>query len=193
MAFFPCTHFCQMSDYNQRSNGDTLKKKGVPVERVWRILKKEADNRHKFYTLALKMTAVVEIRGLRMVVENPWSVVNYTNYHWFNKPSIIDMDRTKRGDRFRKPTAYWFIGCEPTHGATTQQTPKDEVKVVACGGTNTKEYRSKHKGVKPSPSGSGMCNEERSTISPKYAHNFICDFILGEPSGAAPTQSDLFD
>ena len=26
----------------------------------------------------------------------------------------------------------------------------------------------------------GVCSEERSMISPDYARNFICDFILGK-------------
>lgn len=26
----------------------------------------------------------------------------------------------------------------------------------------------------------GLCSEERSLISPDYARNFICDFILGK-------------
>ena len=26
----------------------------------------------------------------------------------------------------------------------------------------------------------GLCSEERSMISPDYARNFICDFILGK-------------
>ena len=29
-------------------------------------------------------------------------------------------------------------------------------------------------------SDSGICDEERSMISPDYARNFICDFILGK-------------
>jgi hypothetical protein len=40
---------------------------------------------------------------------------------------------------------------------------------------------------------SGICSEERSLISPTYAHNFICDFILGKPSEKAATQVDMFD
>lgn len=28
-----------------------------------------------------------------------------------------------------------------------------------------------------------MCSEERSMISPDYARNFICDFILGKEQG----------
>lgn len=34
---------------------------------------------------------------------------------------------------------------------------------------------SSRKGVK-----AGVCSEERSMISPDYARNFICDFILGK-------------
>jgi hypothetical protein len=37
----------------------------------------------------------------------------------------------------------------------------------------------------------GLCNEERSMISPDYARNFICDFILGKKQ--KHTQLTLFD
>lgn len=36
----------------------------------------------------------------------------------------------------------------------------------------------------------GICSEERSMISPDYARNFICDFILGKV--LKHTQLDLF-
>ena len=36
----------------------------------------------------------------------------------------------------------------------------------------------------------GICSEERSMISPDYARNFICDFILGKVQ--KHTQLDLF-
>ena len=36
-------------------------------------------------------------------------------------------------------------------------------------------------GVRAKSSGqAGVCSEDRSMISPDYARNFICDFILGE-------------
>jgi hypothetical protein len=76
------------------------------------------------------MTAVVEIKGLRMIVENPWSEQNYTNRFWFNKPALIDRNRRLRGDYFMKPTAYWYINCEPTHGRSFQPTPESKVKRV---------------------------------------------------------------
>jgi len=42
---------------------------------------------------------------------------------------------------------------------------------------------------KPGISG-GICSEDRSMISPDYARNFICDFILGKPQ--VNTQLNLF-
>lgn len=36
-----------------------------------------------------------------------------------------------------------------------------------------------------------MCSEERSMISPDYARNFICDFILGKKQ--RNTLNDLFN
>lgn len=37
----------------------------------------------------------------------------------------------------------------------------------------------------------GLCNTERSMISPDYARNFICDFIIGKQQ--VFTQTNLFD
>jgi hypothetical protein len=41
----------------------------------------------------------------------------------------------------------------------------------------------------PAPK-AGLCSEERSMISPDYARNFICDFILGKEQKL--TQLSLF-
>lgn len=38
----------------------------------------------------------------------------------------------------------------------------------------------------------GLCSEERSMISPDYARNFICDFILGKEQ-KRQKQMTLFD
>ena len=37
----------------------------------------------------------------------------------------------------------------------------------------------------------GVCSEERSMISPDYARNFICDFIIGKEQ--EHTERILFD
>lgn len=79
-----------------------------------------------------------------------------------------------RGDYFVKPTAYWFINCEPTYGCSLQRDKKQKV-VMKC----------------KDASKAGICSEERSMISPDYARNFICDFILGKEQPT--TQKSLFD
>ena len=83
------------------------------------------------------------------------------------------MNRMKRGDFFRKPTAYWFFNCEPTYGLSRQQ---DKEVLTACG--------------KNGESRVGLCSEELSMISPDYARNWICDFVLGKDQHFEPL---LFD
>lgn len=192
MAFFPCIYFCNIAELNQRIGPIGLRNKDLHKLRVWQL--EQSMNRQKYYEYALKMTDIVECRGLRMVVENPWHVTNYTHLWWFNKPSIIDYDRTRRGDYFIKPTAYWFVGCNPTHGETISNC-KESDRIHLTNGTSGNKW--KHKDVKLArPSHArGTCSEERSIMSPVYARNFICDFILGKPcsDGCKPQQQDLFD
>ena len=91
-------------------------------------------------------------------------------------PSLVDNNRMLRGDYFIKPTAYWFINCEPTHGITIQNDKKR--LGVINGDARQSEI-------------SGVCSEERSRISTDYARNFIYDFILGKAQQGS--QLVLFD
>ena len=132
-----------------------------------------SQNRERFYQKLIKLFGVVKDMGLRMIVENPWSEQTYLKAN-FTPPTIVDSNRMLRGDHFKKPTAYWFINCDPTHGKTIQQDK--EKKTIR----NTKMSKV-----------AGVCSEERSMISPDYARNFICDFIIGKPQNN--TQLNLFD
>lgn len=163
MAFFPCIYFCESSQcafriwhYNYRKLSDR--------EKIKNIISREG-NRTYFYTLLLKLTGVCLTRRLRLIIENPWSGIGYLRNNFLKDPDIIDMDRTRRGDFYKKPTAFWFFGCEPTKGYTLQQTPTDQIKTI----------RKSKGGIE-----AGICSEDRSMISPDYARNFICDFILGK-------------
>lgn len=171
MAFYPCIYFCASSQFsfymscrNYRYLSDT--------EKIEEILKRSA-KRSEFYDRLIRMVSVVLRGGVRMIVENPWSEQTYLKSNFLKVPDLVDMDRTLRGDYFKKPTAYWFWNCEPTDGYTFQ---KD------------KEMRRINK--LPKNPVAGMCSEERSAISPDYARNFICDFILGKPQ--MNTQLTLF-
>lgn len=100
-----------------------------------------------------------------MIVENPHSSQHYLqlNQNFITKPTVVDKNRLTRGDYFKKPTAYCFVNCEPTYGCTVQRDKKQKI-IKDC-----------KQGIK-----AGICSEERSMISPDYARNFICDFLLGK-------------
>lgn len=162
MAFFPCIYFTgsinpcyfRLDNVNYKWMNDKDKFDAM-IER--------ADNRNRFYILLYKLCAIVHLRGLNMVIENPFSTLHYLHNNFLKEPTIIDSDRTRRGDYFRKPTGYWFFGFEPTHGFTYQE-PLKRLRVWSS---------------KPAPK-AGLCSEGRSMISPDYARNFICDFIIGK-------------
>ena len=163
MAFFPCIYFCEKSQWHFSYSCSNYSKLDN-VENIERILKRE-DERHKFYTLLLKSVAICERRCLRMVIENPYTQPHYLQNNFVVQPSVIDKDRSRRGETRKRPTQYFFINCKPTNGFTLQQTPKRAIKT----------HDDLRSGIK-----AGICSEERSMISPDYARNFICDFILGK-------------
>lgn len=206
IAFFPCIKFCSVMEQMQHEDFYDCSHKnnkniGTPdyFRQKWFTLRKQSQERFQFYDIALKLTAVIQIKGLRMIFENPWHPTNFTNHFWFLRPSVIDKDRTRRGDYFRKPTVYFYVGCTPTVGYSYQPTPKDKVRTITAGSgalktkKRMKEFLTKDEldeKYMEHKSNTGICDEERSMISPDYARNFICDFILGKVQ--KHTQLDLF-
>ena len=164
LAFFPCIESSCVAQF-----WFSLDQKNI---RQWDNTKKKFDymitkneSRSYMFGLLYKMCGVAMMRGLRLIFENPWAMNTYLKQNVFLKePSVIDNDRTRRGDFYSKPTAYWFFNCNPTYGASFQQPKEIKKSVIHC-----------------KPSGKkGLCSEERSMISPDYARNFICDFIIGK-------------
>ena len=162
IAFFPCIYFEAMS-MCAFSWGCTNYRKLDVLEKTEKIIER-ARNRTEFYLLLLKFVKVVMARDLRLIIENPWNEQHYLKQGNFVKnPDLVDRNRTLRGDYFVKPTAYWYFNCIPTYGLTIQKDKKQ--KAI-----------NRSRGSKQA----GLCSEERSMISPDYARNFICDFILGK-------------
>lgn len=162
MAFFPCVYFCQNSTMLFNLSHPNYRKLTMR-EKVEKILEREI-NRSALYRLLIKLYAVCLIRGIRLIKENPYSPTHYLQNQNFLAPqTMVDKDRSARGDWFKKPTAYWFVNCEPLKGHFTEQRDKEVKAVYDCA-----------KGEE-----AGICSEERSMISPDYARNFICDFLLG--------------
>ena len=175
MSFFPCIYFTGSVNPCYFTLENTNYRKMTTKQKFDAILER-AENRNNFYKLLYKMVANCILRGLRIIIENPFSSLHYLHNNFLKEPSIIDSDRTRRGDYFKKPTGYWFFNCEPTQGYSFQK-PLKTLRV----------WESK------SAARAGLCSEERSMISPDYARNFICDFILGKTQPEiSPVQLSLF-
>ena len=162
IAFFPCIYFTGSTNpcyYTLENNNYCNLSLDDKIEK---ILKRSVD-RQMFYVLLIKLVGICLKRSVRIIIENPYSSLHYLSNNFFKKPDIVDNDRTLRGDYFKKPTGYWYFNCEPTYGCSYQKD-KERKKVRDC-----------KSGIK-----AGICSEERSMISPDYARNFICDFILGK-------------
>ena len=162
MAFFPCIYFCAPSQMN--FTWGCVNYRGMTIKEKTDAILARDEKRATFYRLAIKMMAVAKMRDLRLVMENPWSENTYLKANFIFPPAFVDNNRMLRGDYRVKPTAYWFVNCEPTYGKTIQLDKMSEKKT---------HMTSKGSSV------AGMCSEERSLISPDYARNFICDFIIG--------------
>lgn len=173
MAFFPCIYFEAMQmPYYSLSTRNICK---LSTDMKFATVIDRAEKRHKLYILLWKLFAVVNKKGLRMIVENPATQPHYLLFPQnFIRPTFIDKNRQMRGDYFRKPTAYWYVNIEPTYGESFQEPTKRNKIGRARGGK-----------------GDGLCSKERSMMSPDYARNFIHDFILGKPQKRG--QPSLFD
>lgn len=161
VAFFPCIYFCAPSQMNFTWGCINYRNMSYK-EKTDAILKRSKD-REYFYALAIKMFSVVAERGLCLIMENPWSENTYLKANFIIPPALVDKNRMLRGDYRVKPTAYWYVNCKPTSGFSFQNDKE-------------KKTHMKSRGSKVS----GLCSEERSMISPDYARNFICDFIIGK-------------
>lgn len=149
--------------------------RNLPIKEKTTMILRRVAERERFFGLAVKMLTVAQERKIRLIMENPWAEQTYLKANFVMAPTLVDNNRMLRGDYRIKPTAYWFINCEPTHGYTEQL---DKLK--------EKKTHQSSRGSKVA----GLCSEERSMISPDYARNFICDFILGKEQ--IGTQLNLF-
>ena len=176
MAFFPCIYFCDNNVLYFSGTHINYKHWKMTQEQIVDKVIERAKNREYFYELLLKLFAVGCRKHLRLVFENPYSITHFLHNNFPFQPAIIDKNRRIRGDYFKKPTQYFFLNCEPTHGLTVQD---DKPHKTICGLTGRSDK-------------SGLCSEERSMISPDYARNFICDFILGKEQEQFGKQLSFF-
>lgn len=173
-AFYPCIFFSTQSqlaftfsyfNYRMLSEEETVDK---IIER--------SRNRQKFFEMLLKFIKVCLQRKIRMLLENPYNGNTFLRYAFIKEPSIIDNDRTRMGDYFEKPTAYWFFGCEPAENAINikeSDIKKTKFTIANTSGSGT----------------AGLCSTPRSMIAPEYARNFIKRYLV---EGTNYNDFDLF-
>lgn len=155
VAFFPCTRF--ENQVLLLFRGQSSGMKGFAQEQKLEYDLKLHSELLLFYEMVTKLALVCLRRGLKLVIENPYSSQHYLVKYWSLPCTFVDYDRTMRGDKFKKPTQYWFINCKPSYNVIFEpQIIHKEYKTIAS------------------------CSDkvERSMITPEYANRFIREFLL---------------
>ena len=154
MAFFPCIRFSNQAYMMFQCTQRQLKDLS-DLEKIDKVM--EFHNELSFlYDMFCKLCCICLKNNLKLIIENPYSQEHYLTRYFPIKPKIIDMDRTKRGDNFKKPTQYWFINCEPKNNFVMESISIAEIKRI----NNT--YN----------------KVERSLINPNYAERCIREFVI---------------
>ncbi len=158
-AFFPCTRFeakvplLFRGQATQQKNWSTIKKMEYSM--------KLHSELHELYELISKLVVIVKRKGLRMIIENPYTQPHYLTTYWCIKPSLIDKNRRLNGDYYIKPTQYWFINCEVQNNLDF--TPIELVEKMIIANPKKSEYSRQ---------------TQRSMIHPQYARRFIKQYVL---------------
>ncbi len=155
VAFFPCTRFEDQALLLFRGQNSGMK--GFAQEQKLEYDLKLHSELSLFYEMVTKLAIVCLRRGLKLIIENPYSSQHYLVRYWSLPSDFVDNDRTLRSDKFKKPTQYWFINCKPSYNVIFEpQIIHKEYKRIKC-----------------------YCNKvERSMITPEYANRFIREFLL---------------
>jgi len=162
-AFFPCTKFEDQAILGFR--GDRFQMAKYTDEQKLEYDIKQHDELHRNYSIITKLVLVCMRRGLKLIIENPYSEQHYLTRYWAIKPKVIDRDRRENGDVYRKPTQFWFIGTEPQNNLVFEALDYVETraalqKVIGQNGKKRVVIRSE--------------------IHPQYANRFIRQYILNE-------------
>jgi hypothetical protein len=122
----------------------------------------------EMYELVNKMFIICLDRGLRLIMENPYSEEHYLRRYWCYPPSVIDRDRRERGDYFKKPTQYFFVNCKPSNNLIFEINNDNSIKIK-----DAIRFMPNGKYV-----GADNLKTARSMIHPQYANRFIREFII---------------
>lgn len=154
MAFFPCTRFEAIIPLKFR--GEAIDQKKWSAIKKLRYSMKLHTELHDLYMLLSMLVCVCITRGLKLIIENPYTQPHYLTSYWCMRPDVIDKDRRLNGDYYKKPTQYWFVNCKPSQNFIFEPIEYVDQKIIDQTRTQV----------------------ERSLIHPQYANRFIREFIL---------------
>ncbi len=160
IAFFPCTRFEARIPLEFR--GEAYQQKNWDDSKKLEYAMKLHKELHRNYELISQLAALAIDRGLKMVIENPYTAPHYLTMYWCLKPAIIDKDRQLNGDYYKKPTQYWFIGFEPRQNLVFEPLDYVPGKIIEKA---TSENGKKREVI-------------RSMIHPQYANRFIRQYLI---------------
>lgn len=170
IAFFPCIRFENQILLNMRGQNYGMKNWSLK-EKMTNCMKLQKEIT-EMYELVNMLFIICIDRGLKLIVENPYSEQHYLRRYWCCKPTIIDTDRRDRGDYYKKPTQYWFINCEPSFNFIFEAINYNAIDCKDAIRRMKKEHY-EHAGAK-------NCKVARSMIHPDYANRFIREYILDD-------------
>lgn len=169
-AFFPCIRFENQIMLWFRGQSASQKKWSLEEKCEFDMnLLKEVS---LMYDLVNKMFIICIRKGLKLVMENPYSEEHFLRRYWCYLPAIIDKDRRDNGDYYKKPTQYWFLNCKPQNNLVFEPISYNAIECKDAIRTMSKEHYAK--------TGADNKKTARSMIHPQYADRFIRQYILDE-------------
>lgn len=158
IAFFPCTYFTDLNELQFR----LIKSRSEPVfdkPNIERILQRNKNRAYSF-EIWIKFCFVCHYLNIPTIIENPVgnNRRNYLKLYSPFQPKWIEENRTKFGDKFKKPTYFFAINFEMKE--------------------NFQMFDKEYFGLKTIQNVKGKDRQrERSEMTPRYARNFYKRFI----------------
>lgn len=166
LAFFPCIRFENQIMLWFRGQSHSQEKWSLEKKMQFDmgLLEEVLD----MYKLVNKLFIVCIRKGLKLVMENPYSEEHFLRRYWCYPPTVIDKDRRENGDYYKKPTQYWFLNCKPKNNIVFEP-----IKYVAI---NEKWEKRNTKNLRCT--GADSIKTARSMIHPQYANRFIRQYLI---------------
>ena len=160
MAFFPCVRFTEQALLGFQGNANRIRE--WSEDKKLEYCCKLHTELHELYLLISKMAIVCIRKGVRLIIENPWADRHYLKNYWCLKPAVVDKNRKLNGDYYKKPTQYFFVGCEPEQNFLFEPLEATEDKTVKFLKWNSERQYT------------------RSMIHPQYARRFIKMYLIDQ-------------